>query len=68
MPIEPDTFAPTPDELETLRRLEQKVVQIDTGLPAEPTLRLLDEGYVAHNASGSAALTARGLALLRHRP
>lgn len=67
MPIEPDTFAPTPDELETLRRLEQKVVQIDTGLSAEPSVRLMDEGYVARNASGAAALTARGLALLRHR-
>ena len=67
MTIEPDAFDPTDDELEAMKRLEQEAVQIDTGLALEPSMRLLDLGFVAHNASGTPALTARGLALVRHR-
>lgn len=64
---ETDAFDPTADELETMRRLAQEAVQIDTGLAAEPSHRLVDLGFVATNASGAPALTARGLALVRHR-
>jgi hypothetical protein len=67
MVTEPDTFDPTTDEIEALRRLEQEAVQIDTGLHAAPSHRLVDLGFVTTNAAGVPALTARGLALVRHR-
>ncbi|KQW03009.1 hypothetical protein ASC87_01355 [Rhizobacter sp. Root1221] len=63
-----DTFDLTSDELEALKRLEQDVAQIDTGLQAEPSHRLVALGFVTCTASGAPALTARGLALVRHRP
>lgn len=62
-----EAFDPTADELEALRRLAQDTVQIDTGQAAAPSIRLVDAGLVATNASGVHALTARGLALVRHR-
>lgn len=64
---EPGSFAPTSDELEALKRLELEKVQIDTGLHADPSDRLVDLGFVATTAEGEPALTARGLALVRHR-
>ena len=68
MPIDLDCFNPTSDELEALKRLAQEAVQIDTGVPIEPPERLVELGFVTWNASGTPALTARGLALVRHRP
>jgi len=62
-----EAFDPTVDELETLKRLEHDAVQIDSGLNVEPSHRLLDLGFVTTNAAGAPALTARGLALVRHR-
>ena len=64
---DPDTFDPTSDELEVLKRLEQEAVQIDTGLHIEPPGRLIELGFVHYKASGDPTLTARGLALVRHR-
>ena len=64
---ETESFDPTTDELEAMRRLAQETQQIDTGLAAAPSHRLVDLGFVTTNAAGSPALTARGLALVRHR-
>ena len=61
-----DAFDPTASEMEALRRLEQGAVQIDLGLPVLPSERLVDLGFVATTAEGEPALTARGLALVRH--
>ena len=61
-----DAFDPTASEMEALKRLEQGAVQIDLGLPVAPSERLVDLGFVATTADGEPALTARGLALVRH--
>ena len=66
MSHESDAFDPTASEMEALKRLEQGVVQIDTGQLASPSERLVDLGFVATTADGKPALTARGLALVRH--
>lgn len=61
-----DAFDPTASEMEALKRLEQGAVHIDLGLPVAPSERLVDLGFVATTADGEPALTARGLALVRH--
>jgi hypothetical protein len=66
----PDTlesFHPTIDELEALKRLELETIAVDTALHDHIPHRLFDLGYIAKNGEGRLAITPKGLALARRQ-
>jgi len=71
MPLDTDTttesFHPTIDELEALKRLELETIPVDAALHDHIPHRLYDLGYIAKNSEGRLSITAKGLALARRQ-
>jgi hypothetical protein len=62
-----ETFDPTVDELQALKRLELETIAVETAIADHVPQRLYDQGFIALNSEGRLTLTAKGLALARRQ-
>ena len=60
-----DTFNPTVDEIQALKRLELETIAVVTAIADHVPQRLVDQGFIALNSEDRLTLTPKGLALVR---
>lgn len=67
MQLDTESFHPTIDEIEALKRMELETLTVSTAMHDHIPHRLYDLGYIAKNGDGRLSITAKGLALVRRQ-